>query len=178
MQTVIGPVYGDERLAEITQGRFSGVPGVLFSDHDPYPLSVLEHPDGYWNAFSLIVRQRRLGGGVQLRLCIHESPGASPPDPRRSGTPAPAQLADRAAVGSPWPVWGDIAEADTLQKRAPPPRGLTRAGDRSVLSVDRCADLPQGVLSDGAGRGAAVEEDSSEIAAVAHQLGAVFANRT
>ena len=73
---------------------------------------------------------------------------------------------------------GDIAEADTLQKRAPPPRGLTRAGDWSVLSVDRCADLPQGVLGDGAGRGAAVEEDSSEMAAVAHQLGAVFANRT
>jgi hypothetical protein len=32
-----------------------------------------------------------------------------------------------------------------------------RRGDRSVLGVDRFTDLPQGVLSDGPGRGAAVE---------------------
>ncbi len=32
---VVGPVYDDERLAEITQGGFAGVSDVLFGHHDP-----------------------------------------------------------------------------------------------------------------------------------------------
>ena len=46
MHPVIGPVYGGERLAEITQGGFAGVPGVLFSHHDPHLLPVLQPAQG------------------------------------------------------------------------------------------------------------------------------------
>jgi hypothetical protein len=33
---VIGPVYGDERLAEIAQGGFAGASEVLFGPYDPH----------------------------------------------------------------------------------------------------------------------------------------------
>ena len=33
---VIGPVYGDERLAEIAQGGFAGGPTCCFGHHDPH----------------------------------------------------------------------------------------------------------------------------------------------
>src|SRR5918998_6114386 len=33
---VVGPVYGDERLAEIVQSGFAGGSEVLFGHHDPY----------------------------------------------------------------------------------------------------------------------------------------------
>ena len=36
MDPVIGPVYGDEPLAEIAQGGFAGGSGVPFGHHDPY----------------------------------------------------------------------------------------------------------------------------------------------
>ena len=41
---VVGPVYGDERLAEIAQGGFARGSGVLFGHHDPYrPLIHVDH---------------------------------------------------------------------------------------------------------------------------------------
>ena len=36
MDPVIGPVDGDERLAEIAQGGFAGPADVLFGHHDPH----------------------------------------------------------------------------------------------------------------------------------------------
>src|SRR4029453_5911261 len=41
---VIGPVYGDGRLAEITQGGFVRASDVLFGHHDPYrPPILVDH---------------------------------------------------------------------------------------------------------------------------------------
>ena len=45
MDPEIGPVDGDEGLAEIAQGGFAGVAGVLFGDHDPHR-SVLQPAQG------------------------------------------------------------------------------------------------------------------------------------
>ncbi len=42
MDPIIGPVYGDERPAEIAQGGFAGGSEVLFGHHDPHPLPVLQ----------------------------------------------------------------------------------------------------------------------------------------
>src|SRR3954447_26404547 len=48
MHTIIGPVDGDERLAEIAQGGFVCGAGVLvlLGHHDPYLLPVLQPAQG------------------------------------------------------------------------------------------------------------------------------------
>jgi hypothetical protein len=38
---IVGPAYGDERLAEIAHGRLARRPGVLFGHHDAYRTLVL-----------------------------------------------------------------------------------------------------------------------------------------
>ena len=43
---VIGPVYGDERLAEIAQGGFAGGSEVLLGHHDPHRPPILQPVDG------------------------------------------------------------------------------------------------------------------------------------
>ena len=43
---VIRPVRGDERLAEITEGRLTGLSDVLLAHQDPHPLAVLPPAQG------------------------------------------------------------------------------------------------------------------------------------
>ena len=45
MDPVIGPIYGDERLAEIAQAGFAGVSDVLFGHVDPHR-SILQPGEG------------------------------------------------------------------------------------------------------------------------------------
>ena len=42
MDPVIGPVYDDERLAEVAQGRLAGRAEVLFGHHDPHGPPILQ----------------------------------------------------------------------------------------------------------------------------------------
>jgi len=43
---IIGPVDGDERLAEIAQGGFPGPADVPFGDEDPHRLPILQPAQG------------------------------------------------------------------------------------------------------------------------------------
>src|SRR2546423_15040274 len=43
VDAVVGPAYGDERLAQIAQGGFGRAADIGFGDHDPYWSNVLVH---------------------------------------------------------------------------------------------------------------------------------------
>src|SRR3981081_400190 len=43
VDAVVGPAYGDERLAEIAQGGFGRAPDISFRHHDAYRSNILVH---------------------------------------------------------------------------------------------------------------------------------------
>ena len=78
---VVGPVDGDERLAEIAQGRLAVGPGVLLGHHDPYrPAIRVDHL-----AVADLVLHPADGVDAAARRGGCPTPAPRPSRPRRSG---------------------------------------------------------------------------------------------
>ena len=87
----VGSPHGDERAAEITQGRLTGLPGVPLAHHHPHPLPVLQPADG----LSAVA----VTADAELRLLGHLDLGDQGADGRvPAGELDPGGLADQAAT--------------------------------------------------------------------------------